>query len=53
MQGPDGEVKPWLEPEVELARNHGLSEVQIRELLRVVKERQDEIVKGWRSHFPG
>ena len=48
----EGEVKIWLEPEVDIARNHGLSPGQLNELLRVVKERRDEILERWRSHFP-
>ncbi len=53
IQGPDGEAKLWLEPEVDVARNHGLSEMRLREVLRVVKERRDELVTRWRDHFPG
>lgn len=51
--GPDGEVKIWLEPEVNVARNHVLSSEQLNELLRVVKERRDEILERWHSRFPG
>ena len=49
----DGEIKLWLEPEVEVARNHGLSSEQLTELLRVVEERRDEIIERWRNHFSG
>ena len=49
----DGEIKLWLEPKVEVARNHGLSSEQLKELLRVVEERRDEIIERWRSHFSG
>ena len=47
----DGEVKFWVEPEVALAKNHGLSDSQITELTRVVKEHCDEIKDAWRKHF--
>jgi hypothetical protein len=48
----DGEVKIWLEPGVQIAYNHGLTPGQVSELLRVVRERRDEIIERWRSHFP-
>jgi hypothetical protein len=48
----NGEVKLWLEPKVEVARNHGLSPDQLDQLLRVGEERRDEILERWRSHFP-
>jgi hypothetical protein len=34
----DGQAKFWLDPEVELAKNAGLSSVDIRELAKVVEE---------------
>lgn len=43
VQGPDGEAKSWLEPEVELATNIGLRQHQLKALLNTVKEHQDEI----------
>ena len=49
--GPDGEAKFWLEPEIAVARNHGLSERKIREALRLVAEHEDEIRTAWREHF--
>jgi hypothetical protein len=39
----DGEAKFWLEPDVGLAKNYGLSAVQIGEIVKVLKERKDEI----------
>jgi len=46
-----GEAKFWLEPEIVLAVNHGLSPREIRELQQVVEERRDEIMQYWRDHF--
>jgi len=40
-----------LEPDVELAKNYGLSAVQISEIVKVLKERKDEISSKWREHF--
>ena len=47
----DGEAKFWLEPEIELARNHGLSRKQIKIIEKIVEERQDEIRNSWQRHF--
>ncbi len=35
---PDGEVKIWLEPEIELAVNKGLKQSEISELVKITKE---------------
>ncbi len=47
----DGEAKFWLEPSVSLAQNYRLSEKEIREILKVVEERKDEIKHSWKKHF--
>lgn len=49
--GEEGEAKIWVEPEIEFARNHGLSEKTIRVALDQVRERQDEIREAWHEHF--
>lgn len=47
----DGEAKFWLEPKVGLVKNHGLSQVQLGEMQKVVEERKDELILAWRTHF--
>jgi len=47
----DGEAKFWVEPEVTLARNYGLSRAQIAELKKVTEDRKDEITDAWNRHF--
>ena len=47
----DGEVKFWLEPEISLAKNYGLSRTQLAELRQVVEERKDEIANAWDKDF--
>ena len=47
----DGEAKFWVEPEVSLARNYGLSEKQVREIQEITEERKDEIREGWKKYF--
>ena len=47
----NGEAKFWLEPEIALAVNHGLSPHEVRELQHVAEEQRDEIIQYWRDHF--
>lgn len=47
----DGEAKFWLEPQIELAMNQGLSKKQINEALLLVQGHYEEIIHAWRSHF--
>lgn len=47
----DGEAKFWIEPEVDVAQNQGLSKTQLTAALQVAKERRDEIADAWRGHF--
>jgi len=47
----DGEAKFWLEPQIELAMNQGLSKKQIGDALLLVQEHNEEIIHAWRSHF--
>ncbi len=46
-----GEAKFWVEPEVSLAGNWGLSNQQIAKLEKIVEEHRDEITAAWREHF--
>lgn len=48
---PDGEAKYWLEPEIELARNHKLSRVQLKEIENLIEVHYDEIKNAWKKHF--
>ena len=47
----DGEAKFWLEPQIEMAMNQGLSKKQIHEALSLVQDHYEEITHAWRSHF--
>lgn len=49
----DGEAKFWLEPEIELALNQGLSQKQINEALSLIQSHHEEIRHAWYSHFGG
>lgn len=53
VQGQSGEAKFWLEPAIGLAQHTGLSQREINEALRLVKEHQDDIRSAWQQHFSG
>jgi hypothetical protein len=42
VHGENGEAKFWLEPQIELARNYGLSGPEIN---------RDDIRRAWNEHF--
>ena len=46
-----GEAKFWLEPEISVANNYGLSKVQIVELTQIVEDKKDDITNAWKKHF--
>jgi hypothetical protein len=47
----DGEAKFWIEPEIELARNHQFSEQDLRRVLQLVVDHEQEIRDAWNRHF--
>lgn len=51
VQAQRGEAKFWLEPEVELAENLGMSTRSVSLALRLVKEHEQEIREAWKRHF--
>jgi hypothetical protein len=48
-----GEAKFWMEPEIKLAHNAGLNDSEIKDILRIINERQEEIKDAWNKHFAG
>jgi len=48
----DGEAKFWLEPEIELARNHRLSRIQLKEIEGIIEEHYYDFKSAWKTHFP-
>ncbi len=53
VAGSGGEAKYWLEPTVELARNHRLTQVELNEVVDIIEARYDELTQAWRTHFSG
>ena len=47
----DGEAKFWLEPDISLAKNFGLSVKQIKKLEKIIIEKENEIKASWKEHF--
>jgi hypothetical protein len=47
----DGEAKFWLEPQIELARNYNLSRQQLKNIEKIIEERQHEIRNAWTKYF--
>ena len=47
----DGEAKFWLEPQIELARNYNLSRQQLKNIEKIIEERQNEIRNAWTKYF--
>jgi hypothetical protein len=48
---PEGEAKYWIEPQIELARYHGLTDSQLNEIRQCIEEHQDDIRNAWTRHF--
>ena len=47
----DGEAKFWLDPVVALATSHGLPRQVLRELQKIVEDKDDELRSAWQRHF--
>ncbi len=47
----DGEVKFWLTPEIELAKNYKLSRSQIHAIEKIIEEHYEQITNSWSEHF--
>lgn len=46
-----GEARFWLEPQVRVAENYGLTDSDLRTVRSLIKEHEDEIRDAWRKHF--
>ncbi len=49
----DGEAKFWLTPGIELAKNHNLSRVQLKEIENIIEVHYDEFKTAWENHRRG
>lgn len=53
VQSSEGEVEIWLEPRIEVARSYGLDAQDVNRVLRLVRQREQEIRDAWNQHFAG
>lgn len=53
VHGESGEAKFWIEPGIELARNHGLSQNDLGSARKLIEEHENDIRSAWRRHFGG
>lgn len=51
VRSADGEVKYWLEPEIELAEIHRLNKSHLNAIEATIRDRYDELVAAWKKHF--
>lgn len=43
----DGEAKFWLSPDIELAKNCGLTRLQLKEIENIIEVHYDELKNAW------
>jgi len=48
----DGEAKFWLESDIELATNYKLSQVQLKQIEKLIEEHYDDFRNAWNNYFP-
>ncbi len=53
VHGEGGEAKFRLDPQIELARNYGLTENDLGRVRKLIEEHEDGIRSAWRRHFGG
>ncbi len=46
-----GEAKYWMEPEIELAKNYGLTTKDLQIARQLIEAHADAIRNAWRKHF--
>jgi hypothetical protein len=51
VQHETGEAKFWLDPNIELAQNYGLTPTRVVTVRRLIEEHENEIRRAWKAHF--
>lgn len=49
----DGEAKFWLEPKIELAKNHHYSRKQLKNIKSLIEVHSNGLISAWQQHFSG
>ncbi len=47
----EGEAKYWLEPEIELSKNHRYTRKQLKQIETLIEVHYDELISAWKQHF--
>ena len=51
VKGGGRDAKIWLEPEISLADSYGFNSPELSNILQVVAEHRDLLLKAWHDHF--
>jgi len=51
VHGQAGEAKFWIEPQIELAQNHGLPDAELKLARKLIEEHENDIRNAWKQHF--
>ena len=51
VKGGGRDAKVWLEPEISLDDSYGFNPRELSNILRVVAENRDFLLKAWHDHF--
>jgi len=51
VQSADGVAKFWLEPIIALADYYQLSTKELKEITRIIGEKENEFKDSWKKHF--
>ena len=51
VRGSGSDAKIWLEPEISIAGSYGFNSRQLADIIRIVSENRDRILRAWHEHF--
>lgn len=51
VHGQSGEAKFWIEPQIALALNSGLSDNELNQVRKLIEDHEHEIRDAWKRHF--
>jgi hypothetical protein len=51
VKGSGSDAKIWLEPESSIADSYGFNSRQLADIIRIVSENRDRILRAWHDHF--
>lgn len=51
IKAAEGVAKFWLEPIVSLASHYRLQQGDLKKIMEIVEDRQDEFKAAWKNHF--